>query len=41
MEIILRQLLSHYVETQENAQRHVNVKGCDNEFKPVRYGEGH
>ena len=37
---LLRQLLSQYVETQENAQRHANVKGNGNEFKPVRYGEG-
>ena len=36
---LLRQLLSQYVETQEKAQRHANVKGYGNEFKPVRYGE--
>ena len=34
-------MLSQYVETQKNAQRHfASVKGYESEFKPVRYGEG-
>ena len=36
---LLRQLLSQYVEKQENAQRHFANKGYGSEFKPVRYGE--
>ena len=36
---LLRQLLSQYVEKQENAQRHFVNKGHGSEFKPVRYGE--
>ena len=38
---LLRQVLSQYVKTQENAQRHANVKGYGNEFEPVRYRESH
>ena len=38
---LLRQLLSQYLETRENAQRHANVKRYGNEFKPVKYGKSH
>ena len=38
---LLQQLLSQYVEKQENAQRHFANKGYGNEFKPVRSGENH